>query len=99
MTYRVLIGDNFGDQRQDDRVTHGQFETAAEAIAACQSIVNEFLAGAYAPGMCATDLYGQYTGFGEDPFVVTVDPKAAPAVNFRAWAYALERCAAAAGDE
>ena len=32
-----------------------------------------------------------YTSFGDDPFVVSADPKAAP-IGFSAWAYARERC-------
>jgi hypothetical protein len=36
-------------------------------------------------------LYEQYEGFGDDPFVVPVDPNDAP-VAFSAWGYAKERC-------
>lgn len=69
MKYRVLIDDNFHYQDESERITHGQFKTAAEAIAACKAIVDEFLAGAFEPGMSVTDLYGLFTGFGPDPFV------------------------------
>ena len=67
--YRVLIEDNFHYQDETERVTHGQFETADEAIAACRSIVDEFLAGAFKPCMSATALYDLYKSFGVDPFI------------------------------
>ncbi|ANW00114.1 hypothetical protein LMTR13_07855 [Bradyrhizobium icense] len=88
MTCKVLIDDNFHYQDENERVTHGQFETAEEAIAACRSIVDDFLAGAFKPGMSATALYDLYRSFGDDP---SADPKGAP-VAFSAWQYARERC-------
>jgi hypothetical protein len=91
VTYTVLIDDNFHYQDESERVTHGLFETADEAVAACRSIVDEFLAGAFEPGMAATALYDLYTSFGDDPFIVPADPKAAP-MAFSAWQYARERC-------
>jgi hypothetical protein len=43
------------------------------------------------PGMTATALYEQYMGFGDDPFIMPVDPNDAP-VDFGGWAYAEQRC-------
>jgi len=68
MAYTVFIDDNFHHGNASERVTHGQFETSDEAVAACRSIVDDFLAGAFEPGMSATALYGLYTSFGDDPF-------------------------------
>ena len=96
MPYTVFIDDNFRYQNEPERVTHGQFETAAEAVAACQRIVDDFLASVFEPGMSATALYDLYKSFGDDPFVVPADPKGAP-VAFSAWQYARERCKALAG--
>jgi hypothetical protein len=39
----VFIDDNFDYQNESERVTHGVFETADEALAACRHIVDEFL--------------------------------------------------------
>jgi hypothetical protein len=89
--YRVIIDDNFRYQDESERVTHGQFETAAEAIAACRAIVDDFLDGVVEPGVSAAALYDLYMSFGDDPFVVPVNPKDAP-VTFSAWQYARERC-------
>jgi hypothetical protein len=89
--YKVLIDDNFHFMDEDERVTHGLFVTADEAVAACKLIVDECLEPMVQSGMTATALYEQYEGFGDDPFVMAVDPKDAP-VTFSAWAYAKERC-------
>ena len=89
--YKVFIDDNFHYQDESERVARGTFETAAEAVAACKAIVDDFLADAFKAGMSATDLYGQYASFGDDPFIVPVDPKDAP-VTFSAWHYARVRC-------
>jgi hypothetical protein len=78
---------------ESERVTHGVFDTADEAIAACKQIVDECLEPMLGPGMTARALYEQYMGFGDDPFVMPVDPDDAP-VAFSAWEYAEERCAA-----
>ena len=80
MAYTVFIDDNFHYQDESERVTHGQFETAEEAIAACRSIVDDFLAGAFEPGMSATALWDVYRDFGDAPVI------------FSAWDYARERC-------
>jgi hypothetical protein len=89
--YTVFIDDNFHYQDESERLTHGQFETADEALAACCEIVDSFLADAYRPGMTAVALYDQYVSSGDDPFVMSVDLKDAPAA-FSAWDYARERC-------
>ena len=91
MGYTVLIDDNFHYQDESERVQHGVFATADEAVAACRSIVDEFLDGAFEPGMSAESLYGLYTLFGEDPFIKAADPNDTP-VTFSAWDYARQRC-------
>ena len=67
MTYRVLIDDNFHFMNEDERCTHGEFESLAEAIAACKKIVDDCLNGEYKSGMTAEALYSSYTMFGDDP--------------------------------
>lgn len=88
--YKVLIDDNFHFMGESERITHGLFVTAAEAIAACEKIVDDCLEPMLGPGMTATALYEQYESFGDDPFIMPVDPDAAP-VAFSAWAYAKQR--------
>jgi hypothetical protein len=41
--YKVMIDDNYHYQDENERVTHGLFGTADEAVAACQQTVDECL--------------------------------------------------------
>jgi hypothetical protein len=91
--YKVLIDDNFHYTNEDYRENGGVFATADEAVAACKLIVDECLKPMLGPGMTAKALYEQYEHFGDDPFVMPIDPKDAP-VDFGAWEYAKERCEA-----
>ena len=50
--YRVLSDDNFHSGVKDDRSEHGIYETAADAIKACQTIVDDSLLWEYQ--QCAT---------------------------------------------
>ncbi|MGP8155613.1 MAG: hypothetical protein ACLQMT_01975 [Candidatus Acidiferrales bacterium] len=88
MTYKVMIDDNFHYMDEEERITHGEFETLEAAIEACKKIVNDCLAHAYTPGASAEKLYAYYTMFGEDPWVLGGE-----GVPFSAWTYAKERCA------
>ncbi|RQH12687.1 hypothetical protein [Bradyrhizobium sp. RP6] len=92
MRYQVLIDDNFHYQDESERVKHGVFATPEEAVAACRSIVDEYLTDAFKPGMTADALFESYTLFGEDPFIVPDGPGDAT-IKFSAWDYARQRCA------
>jgi hypothetical protein len=89
--YKVLIDDNYHFMDESERIQHGVFATADEAIAACKRIVDECLKPMLQPGMTAMALYEQYKGFGDDPFIMAVDPNDAP-LTFSAWQYAKEGC-------
>ena len=56
MGYQVLIDDNFHYQDESERVKHGVFATAEEALAACRAIVDGYLSAAFKPGMTADAL-------------------------------------------
>jgi hypothetical protein len=88
--YRVLVDDNFHYMEEGERAELGVFATADEAITVCKRIVDDFLQKGHKPGMSAADMYERYTSFGDDPFIVPVDPKDPP-VTFSAWTYAKER--------
>jgi hypothetical protein len=88
--YKVLVDDNFDYMDQDKRYEHGIFPTAEEAIAACKRIVDSNLNHFMKPGTTASELYDAYTGFGDDPFIVCVNPDDEP-VRFSAWDYAKEQ--------
>ncbi|MCK1367236.1 hypothetical protein [Bradyrhizobium sp. 62] len=97
MSYRVLIDDNYHFTDESERVTHGVFPTAQEAVSACQKIVDEWLASAFKPGMASEALWELYVAFGDDSFILPVEPKDAPAADFDAWDYARQRCEAMGG--
>jgi hypothetical protein len=87
--YRVMIDDNFHYMDESERVEHGSFATAADAIAESERLVDASLAGLREPGMTAEQLLAQYHSFGEDPFVLA--PPGADNVEFSAWDYAAKR--------
>jgi hypothetical protein len=92
MTYKVIVDDNFHFMDEQERTTHGEFETLSAAIEACRQIVDDCLASAYKAGMSAEDLYSKYESFGEDPWISGAD-----GVPFSAWDYARQRCSEVCG--
>ena len=96
MPYLLYVNDNFHYMDEDERYLTGTFETADAALAEARRIVDQFLIHAHKPGMSARDLYETYTGFGEDPFIVST--YASVPVMFSAWKYAEERCDVICGE-
>jgi hypothetical protein len=87
-SYQVFVDDNYHYQDEDERYKLGDFSTFEEALIACQAIVDEYLQGSWKEGITAEELYENYVGFGEDPFIIG---EPAP-FRFSAWNYAKERC-------
>lgn len=85
--YVVFVDDNFHFMNEDERTTSGEFDTLAEAILNCQTIIDEFLESALQPGMSAAELLDQYYSFGDDRFIRGAD------ADFSAGNYAKKRCA------
>jgi hypothetical protein len=83
--YIVRVGDNYHFPEIDE-YTDGFYSSYAEALVVCKEIVDGFLQAEYKPGMSAAALYGQYTSFGDDPYIIG-DPS-----RFSAWDYAKHRC-------
>jgi hypothetical protein len=80
--YKVFIDDNFHCQDQSDRETHGMVATAAEALAVCRSIVDDFLYECGSSQACPQRLYTSATRrSGHDPFMVPIYPNG-PSVSF-----------------
>jgi hypothetical protein len=88
-----MVDDNFHYQDEGARHADGTYGTVEEALAACRAIVDRTLRHEYRPGMTADTLYGQYTDFGDDPFIVVIGGEDERA-KFSAWAYAKERAEA-----
>lgn len=91
--YKILIDDNFHFMDENHRYEWKSFSAMEEAIAECKRIVDSDLVGFLKPGITATELYDLYETFGDDPFIVAVDPNDQP-VHFSAWEYAKERSGA-----
>jgi hypothetical protein len=89
--FAVLVDDNFDYMDEEKRYKHGDYATLAEAVQACQAIVDACLQRGYRPGISATKLYEGYVAGGEDPFII------GPDAEFSAWTYAKERCEALCG--
>jgi len=87
--YEVFVDDNFHFMDESERYKLGDFKTCEEAIAVCMKIVDEFLETGYKKGMSFKELYEGYTGFGEDPFIISGDKTC----FFSAWDYAKKRSA------
>ena len=92
-TYTVLVDENSHYQDEGERYEHGTFATYEEAVAACQRIVDEFVAGRYRPGMTSEELYGPLLDVREDPFIRAdgTGPDARSSI-FSVWEYARLRC-------
>jgi hypothetical protein len=87
MTYKLIVDDNFHYMDKDERYTHGEFETLEAAVEAAKKVVDVGLLHSYVRGMSAAALYGQYTMFGEDPWISGAETN-----PFSAWEYAKTRC-------
>lgn len=87
--FRVIARENFHYMDDTERYHHGEFDSCAAAIAACEKLVDDYLLSAYKPGMTVQELWASYTTFGDDPFIVTGDDSC----SFSAWDYARKRCA------
>src|ERR1700744_2720064 len=93
--YRVMSDDNFHAGVKNDRSERGIYATAADAIKACQAIIDDSLIWEYQ--QCASDeggptgqqLYDRFADFGDSPSVVALE--GAPKVDFVVKSYARKR--------
>ena len=88
-TLKVIVADNFHYQDEDANYLLGTFTYLELAMAACRKIVDEYLTSVFEEGMSAATLYGSYTGFGEDPYIVGDD---CDEVSFSTWTYVESQC-------
>ena len=87
--FTVFIKDNF---HPTDPMERGEeFDTYPAAVARCQAVVDDFLAGNHRPGMAAAELLAAFQTFAEEPFIV---PPAPDGPSFSTWEYAEKRCSA-----
>ena len=92
--YTVYVDDNFHYEDESKREKLGEFQSAAEAIAAARKLVDSYLDRAFEPGMTAEALFRSFTTFGRDPFIVPSEGTG----GFSAWKYAKARCRERCGE-
>lgn len=81
--FKVSVDNDLHYMDESKRYIAGEFDTLEEAIAKCQSIVDEFISGADSMSD-PKKFYESYVCFGEDPWIPQCD-------SFSAWDYAKER--------
>jgi hypothetical protein len=95
MPYVVMVDDNAHYMDESRRYRLGAFKSPEAALERCRRIVDGFLFLSHVPGYTADELLGEYTMFGEDPFVLC---QGVPLVRFNAWDYAKARCREICGE-
>lgn len=85
--YTVYVDDNFHFMDESERYKLGKFSSCEEAVSACVEIIDEFFDKDFDENITYDELYGGYTMFGEDPFIVSDDE----GCFFSAWDYAKEK--------
>src|SRR5687768_8091333 len=87
--YELRVADNFSYMDKEAEYSAGFFVSAEEVLAKCRIIVEQCLKECAEPGSTAEEIYGCYTYYGDDPYVIPRN--GAPDVTFSAWEYAKER--------
>lgn len=88
--YTVMVADNFHYMDESETYRLAEYASCAEATEVCKQIVDEYLLSVYVPGISYVELWSSYSGFGEDPFIISRDTTC----QFSAWDYARQRCEA-----
>jgi hypothetical protein len=88
MGYKVYVADNWGAGEQP-ACQRREYASIADALAACESIIDSSLSEFMKPGMSADELWSAYAQFGDDAFIISsgVEP-----IEFSGWDYAKQRC-------
>ena len=92
MSYKVLVDDNFHYQDESERYELGVFDSYEKALEAAKQIVDKYLLSELTQEKSSSQLYDDYIGFGEDPFIVAVPPSEKVEPRFSAWDYAKTKC-------
>ncbi|NMB47933.1 hypothetical protein GYA13_00615 [Candidatus Kuenenbacteria bacterium] len=82
--YQIFIDDNFHYMDGDYRSPRGGYDTLEEAISICKDIVDGYILSLDYQNSSFDQLWGQYTAFGEDPWI----SGPVEGIPFSAWDYA-----------
>lgn len=83
LAFKVRVAESYHYMDEDSSYFIGTFATLEVAVEVCKRIVDELLASAYEPGLSAPELYGKYTSFVEDPYILPPSPS--DEITFSAW--------------
>lgn len=83
--FTVYVDDNYHYMDEDERWTLGVFGSAEEALSAAEDLVTKSVTAMYEAGMSASEVFGRYQMFGNDPFIVGVGFERR---SFHAWDFA-----------
>jgi len=84
--WTVHVDDNFHYMDEDERTTHGRFDSYEAAVAACKQIVDRCLD--LETAKTAAELFESYVLFGDDPWISGAEREP----EFSAWEHARRRC-------
>ena len=80
-------------QEGESKVRHiGEYDTLAEAIAASQSLIDNFLIGKATNQITIVELFSLYQDFGEVPFIFSDAERTLNVTGFNHFKYAMIRC-------
>lgn len=94
MPYKVFIDDNFHYMDEGERIHHGEFPTADEAIAAVKKIVDDEFEHLRSSGVADDEVMSMFVQFGPDPFIVSDHES----ISFSAREYARAKLAKSEND-
>jgi hypothetical protein len=69
LRYTINVDDNFNYMEEDERCTHGEYDSAEEAEGESTKIVDDFVHSECKPGMSAEKLIDTYMRSGPDSFI------------------------------
>ncbi len=75
ISYRVVVADNFHYMDDSENYTPGSFISIEDVVAAAKTVVDEYPASAYEPGMNSSALNDSYRSFSNDRFFVGPEPR------------------------
>ena len=85
--FKVYVDENSHYHDKSERYLKGNYHDCSTAVNVCKQIVDDFLEKTYAEGKTESQLWREYTQWGEDPFIVVAEEDSC---SFSAWDYAKE---------
>ncbi len=91
-SYEVWASDPFHLTGAPEKYRVGRFASCADAVAACERLVDDFLASRYREGMTREEMLAEYYSEGTEPYIVSLDPGCSFSARRHAEARAASLC-------